>query len=66
MESIWDAQNRNYIIMGEQGQSWGRRKVCAVFWQCSGRGSWDGGSVLKQNIIEKVVILFEEMDWGMR
>lgn len=32
----------------------------------AGMGSWDEGNVLKQNIAEKVLILFEEMDWDMR
>lgn len=32
----------------------------------AGMESWDEGNVLKQHIAEKVLILFEEMDWDMR
>lgn len=63
LESVWDSRNRNYTAMAEQGQSWGRRrKACAVFWPCRGGQRHDGGSVLKQTVIEKVEILCEKMD----
>lgn len=32
----------------------------------AGMDSWDEGNVLKQSVAEKVLILFEEMDWDMR